>query len=187
MARVGVIISFLTLQLIPILFTSPPKPKIFLPASMESFNIVSTAAATRAISTASDLEHVLDAAKGNPKGADTPLNLMGDSTSNTSKGCRHLAPISVPQSSPMHHDSLISHACGSHPVCALFPHPTIRKEHRSMTPTRPMMGVLTPRKVTIRCNMVINNDSGDDNLPLMRHDGRVDLNSGGARIRYTQE
>jgi hypothetical protein len=56
-----------------------------------------------------------------------------------------------------------------------------------MTPTRPMMGVLTPRKVTIRCNMVINNDSGDDNLPLMRHDGRVDLNSGGARIRYTQE
>jgi hypothetical protein len=77
MARVGVIISFLTLQLIPILFTSPPKPKIFLPASMESFNIISTAAATRAISTASDLEHVLDAAKGNPKGADMPLNLMG--------------------------------------------------------------------------------------------------------------
>jgi hypothetical protein len=49
MAQVGVIISFLTLQLIPIIFTSPPKPKIFIPTSMESFNIVSTTAVARAI------------------------------------------------------------------------------------------------------------------------------------------
>jgi hypothetical protein len=45
-----VTLSFLTLQFIPVLFTYLPKPKIFLPASMESFNIVFTAAAATTIS-----------------------------------------------------------------------------------------------------------------------------------------
>jgi hypothetical protein len=63
----------------------------------------------------------------------------------------------------------------------------IRKEHLSVTPTHLMMGVLTPRKVTIWCNMVVHSDSSGDDLPLVRPDARVDLNPGGETICYTQE
>jgi hypothetical protein len=42
-------------------------------------------------------------------------------------------------------------------------------------------------KVTVRHNMVVHYGSNDDDLPLVWHDARVDLNPNGARIRYTQE
>jgi hypothetical protein len=63
----------------------------------------------------------------------------------------------------------------------------IRKEHRSVTPTRPTTGILTPRKVTIRRQLVVPLSSSDNDLPLVKHDTRVDLNPGSVRILYTQE
>jgi hypothetical protein len=47
--------------------------------------------------------------------------------------------------------------------------------------------MLTPRKVTVRCQLVVPLSSSDDDLPLLKHDARVDLNPGGVRIHYTQE
>jgi hypothetical protein len=49
------------------------------------------------------------------------------------------------------------------------------------------MGVLTPKKITIWCQLVVLSSSSDDNLPLVRHIARVDLNSDGVGICYTQE
>jgi hypothetical protein len=49
------------------------------------------------------------------------------------------------------------------------------------------MKILTPRKVTIQCQLVVPSSTSNDDLPLIKHDARVDLNPGGARIRYTQE
>jgi hypothetical protein len=49
------------------------------------------------------------------------------------------------------------------------------------------MGILTPRKVTIRHQLVVPCSSSDDDLPLVKHDALVDLNLGGTRICYTQE
>jgi hypothetical protein len=72
-------------------------------------------------------------------------------------------------------------------VCALSPRPTIGKEHRLVTPTHPTTGVLTLRKVTVRCQLVVPSSSIDDELPLVKHDARVDLNPSCARIRYTHE
>jgi hypothetical protein len=72
-------------------------------------------------------------------------------------------------------------------TCSLSPRSTIGKEHRSVTPTRSTVGILTPRKVTIRCQLVVPSSSSDDDLPLVKHDARVDVNPGGAGIRYTQE
>jgi hypothetical protein len=63
----------------------------------------------------------------------------------------------------------------------------IGKEHRSITPTRPTTRILTPRKVTVWRQLVAPLSSNDDDLPLMKHDARVDLNPGIAVIRYTQE
>jgi hypothetical protein len=73
------------------------------------------------------------------------------------------------------------------PAHALSPHPMIRKEHQLVTPTHPTMGILTPRKVTIRCQLVVPLTSSDDNNSLVKHGARVDLNPGGARICYSQE
>jgi hypothetical protein len=56
-----------------------------------------------------------------------------------------------------------------------------------VTPTRPTTGIVTPRKVTIRCQLLVPSSSSDDDLKLVKHDTRVDLNPGGAKIRYTQE
>ena len=61
------------------------------------------------------------------------------------------------------------------------------KEHRTATSTRPTMGLLTPRKVTIQRNLVIDVVDSNDDYSLAKHDARVDLNPSGARIRYTQE
>jgi hypothetical protein len=70
---------------------------------------------------------------------------------------------------------------------ALSPRPMIRKEHRSVTPTRPTMVILTPWKVIVRHQLVVPSSSNDDDLSLVKHDARVDLNLGDVRIRYTQE
>jgi hypothetical protein len=63
----------------------------------------------------------------------------------------------------------------------------VGKEHRSVTPTRPTTGILTPRKVIVRCQLVVPLSSNDDSLPLLKHDAWVYLNPGSVRIRYTQE
>jgi hypothetical protein len=49
------------------------------------------------------------------------------------------------------------------------------------------MGILTLRKVTVWRQLVVHSSSSDDDLPLVKHDAWVDLNSGDARICYTQE
>jgi hypothetical protein len=50
-----------------------------------------------------------------------------------------------------------------------------------------MTGVLTPRKVTIRRSVVVSPSNSYDDLPLMKHDARVDLNHSGVRVHYTEE
>jgi hypothetical protein len=63
----------------------------------------------------------------------------------------------------------------------------IGKAHHSVMPTRPSTGVLTSKKKTIRRQLVVPSSSNNDDLPLVKHDARVDLNLGDARICYTQE
>jgi hypothetical protein len=43
------------------------------------------------------------------------------------------------------------------------------------------------RKVTAQHQLMVPSSSSDDGLSLVKHDARVDLNPGGARISYTQE
>jgi hypothetical protein len=54
-------------------------------------------------------------------------------------------------------------------------------------PTRRTMGILTPRKVTIRRQPMVHLSSSDDELSLLKHDAWADLNPGDMRICYTQE
>jgi hypothetical protein len=54
-------------------------------------------------------------------------------------------------------------------------------------PIRPTTEILTLRKEAIRCLLVVPLSNSDDDLPLVKHDARVDLNPTGVRIRYTQE
>jgi hypothetical protein len=56
-----------------------------------------------------------------------------------------------------------------------------------VTPTRPTMGILTPRKVIVQHQPAVPSSSTDDDLPLVKHDARVDLNPDSVRILYTQE
>jgi hypothetical protein len=63
----------------------------------------------------------------------------------------------------------------------------IGKEYRSVTPTHPTTGILTPRKVTAWRQLVVPSSSSDDDLSLVKHDARVDFSPSGARMRYTQE
>jgi hypothetical protein len=63
----------------------------------------------------------------------------------------------------------------------------IRKEHRSVTTTGSTTGILTLRKVTVQYQLVVLSSSSNDDLSLVKHDDRVDLNPGGARKRYTKE
>jgi hypothetical protein len=46
----------------------------------------------------------------------------------------------------------------------------IGKKYRSVTPTSPTMGILTPRKVTIRRQLMVPSRSSDDDFPLVKHD-----------------
>jgi hypothetical protein len=88
---------------------------------------------------------------------------------------------------PVRQGSPCTRGCGTHSTHALSPRPTIGKEHQSVMPTCPTMGILTPRKVTVQRQLVVPLSSSDDDLPLVKHDARVDPNLGGARIRYTHE
>jgi hypothetical protein len=49
------------------------------------------------------------------------------------------------------------------------------------------MGILALRKVTTQRQLVIPSSSSDDDLPLVKHDARVDVNPSNALIRYTEE
>jgi hypothetical protein len=65
--------------------------------------------------------------------------------------------------------------------------PMIGKENRLVTTMHPMIGVPSPRMATVRRNMVVHSDSIDNDLLLVWHDARVDLNPSGTRFCYTQE
>jgi hypothetical protein len=101
--------------------------------------------------------------------------------------CGQLIPRDEGRSPPARQGSPCTRGRGTHLTHALSLHPTIGKEHRSVTPTRPTMGILTQRKVTSQHQLVVPSSSSDDDLPLVKHDARVDLNPDGARIRYTQK
>jgi hypothetical protein len=75
-----------------------------------------------------------------------------------------LTPIELGQPSPTCQSSPTAHGRGSRPVRALSPHLMIGKEHRSVMPTHPFTGVLTPKKITIRCHMVVRSSSCEDPL-----------------------
>jgi hypothetical protein len=53
--------------------------------------------------------------------------------------------------------------------------------------THPSTGILTPRKVTIQRQLVLPSSNNDDDLSLVKHDARVDLNPSGPRNCYTQK
>jgi hypothetical protein len=72
-----------------------------------------------------------------------------------------------------------------HHQCAKVPPiPEVVERARSVPPTCSTTGILTSRKVTIRHQLVELSSSSDDDLPLVNHDTRVDLNPDGVRIRY---
>jgi hypothetical protein len=174
---------------------------------MDPFNALSTATAARKIPplkeappakvmscvlvASIDLEKDLDAAKQVTGGADTPSTKMANRPANDpsrpTKVCGHSAPRDEGRPPPVRQGSPCTRGCGTHSTHALSPRPTIGKEHQSVMPTRPTMGILTPRKVTVQRQLVVPLSSSDDDLPLVKHDARVDPNLGGARIRYTQE
>jgi hypothetical protein len=76
---------------------------------------------------------------------------------------------------------------GTRPAHALSPRLMIEKEDRSVMPTCPTMGILTPRKVTVRHQLVVPSSSRKNDLSLVKHGTRVDLNPSGVKIHYTQE
>jgi hypothetical protein len=76
--------------------------------------------------------------------------------------CGHSAPYEEGRSPPVRQGSPYARGRGMRLVRALFPHLTIGKVHRSVTPTRPTMMVLTLRKVTVRCLLVVPLSSSDD-------------------------
>jgi hypothetical protein len=129
--------------------------------------------------------------KENIRGASGPSVKMGGWPANTdgrpAMGVGHPASLVVGRPSPVRQGSSSAHGRGVQPARALSPRPTIRKEHRSITPTCSMTGVLSPRKVTVQRRVAVSPSSSDDDLPLVKHDAQVDLNPGGAQICYTQE
>jgi hypothetical protein len=167
---------------------------------MDPFNALSTTAAARTIPplkeaspakvmlcsliTSTDLQKDLDAAKEVTGGASAPSVKM---VSRPAMVCGQSVPCDEGRSPPARQVSPCTQGHGTCPTRAFSPHLTTGKEHRSVMPTRPTTGILTPRKVTIRRQLVVPSSSSDDDLPLVKHDARVDLNPNGARICYTQE
>jgi hypothetical protein len=164
---------------------------------MDPFNALSTAAAARKIPllkeaslakvmscvviTLTDPQNDLGAAKEVIGGAGAPSMKMVSRLANSLGRLAMLCGQSVPRdegrSPPARHGYPYTQGHGTRPTHALFPCPTIGKKHRSDMPTRPTTGILTPRKVTIRCQLVVPSSSSDDDLPLVKHDTRVDLTS----------
>jgi hypothetical protein len=162
---------------------------------MDPFNALSTAAAARKIPplkeappakvmscafvASKDLEKDLDAVKEITGGAGTPSAKMAgwpaNSYGQSAMVCGHVTPRDEGQSPLVCQGSRCTRGYGTHLARALSPRPMIRTEHRLVMPTCPTMGILTPRKDTVRHQLV------------MKHDARVDLNPSSARILYTQE
>jgi hypothetical protein len=165
---------------------------------MNPFNALSTAAAARKIPplkeappALTDLEKDLDSTKEVTEGANAPSAKLAGRSANSPDRLAMVCGQSVPRdegrSPPARQGSPFARGRGRHPAHALSPHPTIRKEYRSVMRTRPTTGIPTPRKVTARWQLVVPLSCSDDDLSLVKHDARVDLNPGGTTIRYTQE
>jgi hypothetical protein len=97
-------------------------------------------------------------------------------------GFGHPTPLEVGRPAPMRDASLSARVRVGRDL-----HGHFSLVKRSVIPMRQMLGVLSPRKVTIRHNLVVHSGNSDDDLPLVRHDDRVDLKPDDVRIRYTQE
>jgi hypothetical protein len=174
---------------------------------MDPFSALSTAAAARkipplkeaspakvmscALVASSDIEKDLDATEEVIGKAGAPSAKMVGQPANSSGRptmvCGHLAHREEGWPSLACQDSLYTRGCGTCPTRALSPRLTIGKEHRSVMPTRPTTGTLTPRKVTIRHQLMVPLSSSDDDLSLVKHDAQVDLNPDDARSHYTQD
>jgi hypothetical protein len=168
--------------------------------AMDPFNALSTAATARMIPplretppakvtscmlvASTDLEKVLDTAKEVIEGADAPSATMGGQPA-TIGGL--FTQLEVGQPSPACQSSPAAQGHASHPVRVLSPRPKIGKEQCSVMPMHPSMGVLTPKKITIRRQLVVPSSSSGDDLPLARYDTQIHLNSSGVRICYTLE
>jgi hypothetical protein len=165
---------------------------------MDPFNALSTTAAARkipplkeaplvkvmscALVASTNLEKELDAAREVTRGAGVPLAKLA---SRLAMVCGHSPPCDEGRSPPARQGSPCTQGHGTRLTHALSPRPTIGKEHRSVMPTRPTTGILTLRMVTIQHQLVVPPCSSDDDLPMVKHDARVDLNPCGARIHYT--
>jgi hypothetical protein len=139
---------------------------------MDSFNALSTARKipslkeappTKVISCAlvssTDQEKDLDVAKEFTGGADAPLAKMaawsGNSPGRPAMVCGHLAPRDEGWPPPARQGSPCTQGHGTRPAHALSPRLMIRKEHRSVMPTRPTTGIPTLRKVAIQRQLVV--------------------------------
>jgi hypothetical protein len=156
---------------------------------MDPFNALSTTVAARKIPplkeappakvmscafvASKDLEKDLDAVKEITGGVGVPSAKMAGRPAMV---CGHSTPRDEGQSPPACQGSPCTRGYGTRLVRALSPCPMIGKEHRPVMPTRPTMGILTPRKVTVRHQLVVPSNSSDDDLTLVKHDARVDLN-----------
>jgi hypothetical protein len=136
---------------------------------MDPFSALSTAATARkilplkeasptkvmscALVALTDLQKDLDAAEEVTGGAGTPSTKMASRPMNSpgrpARVCGRSPPRDESQSPPVSHGSPCTKGRGMRPVHALSPRLMIGKQHQSLTPTRPTMGILTPRKVTI--------------------------------------
>jgi hypothetical protein len=170
-----------------------------LSPTIDPFNPLSTAAIARKISllkeaspfkvmscaliALTDRQKDIDATKEVIGGAGAPSTKMVSRPANApgrpAVFCGQLVPRDEGRSPPARQGSPYSRGHGTHPTRALSSHPTIGKEHRSITPTHPTTGILS--------QLVVPLSSSDDDLPLVKHDTRVDLNPSGIRIRNTQE
>jgi hypothetical protein len=166
---------------------------------MDPFNALSTTAATWKIPplketppakvmsctlvALTDLDDLV-VAKEVTGGASAPSAKMA---SRSAMVCGHSGPGEEGRPSLAHQGSPYTRGCGTCSARALSPRLTIKNEHRLVMPTRPTTEILTSRKVTIQCQLVVPSSSSDDNLSLEKQDARVDVNTGGVRVRYTQE
>jgi hypothetical protein len=157
---------------------------------MDPFNVLSTVAATRkipplkeappaevmscALVTLTELEKTLDTVKEVTGGASTPSAKMvgwpANSPGRPALVCGQSVPCDEGRSTPACQGSPYTRGCGMRPAHALSPRPSIRKEYRSVTPTCPTTGILTPRKVTIWHRLVVPLSSNDDDLSLVKYD-----------------
>jgi hypothetical protein len=166
---------------------SPPslrKLLFILSPAMDPFNALSTAVAARnipplkeappakvmsyALVASTDLEKTVDATKEVTRGAGAPsTKLVGrsaNSPSRTAMVCGQSVPRDEGRSPPVCQGFPYTRGHGTRPTSALSPHPMIGKEYRSVMPTCPTTGILTPKKVTARRQLVVPSSSNNDDL-----------------------